>query len=109
MGSAESEAGRAVFASILNLEDASRIDRVRLVLDPDEVREAHTHDADMAICVTGGCLVLALGVGLDAQLEVRAGDYVLVPGGVMHREAAHEDGVEMVVAHLAPFATMPGD
>jgi quercetin dioxygenase-like cupin family protein len=103
----ESEAGRARFASLLNVEDASQVERFRLALDGNEVREAHSHDADMAIGVTRGCLVLSLGATLHERLDVRAGDYVLVPGGVVHREAALEEGVEMIVAHLEPAGTTP--
>jgi quercetin dioxygenase-like cupin family protein len=100
-------AGRALFASMLSAEDASRVDWSRLTLDRGEVRSRHVHDADMAVCVTRGCLVLSLGVGFSEQLEVRAGDYALVPGGMVHQEAALDDGVEMVVAHVAPLGTAP--
>jgi quercetin dioxygenase-like cupin family protein len=101
----ESEAGRTLFGSLLNIEDASHVERVRVGLDGGAVREAHSHDADMAICVTRGCLVLSLGEGLHERLEVRAGVYALVPGGVVHREAGLDEGVEMVVAHLALSST----
>jgi quercetin dioxygenase-like cupin family protein len=105
----ESESGRALCASLLNVEDAARIEQFRLVLEAGEVRSAHRHDGDMAIGVTRGCLVLSLGATLRERLEVRAGDYVLVPGGVVHEEAALDDGVEMVVAHLATFDTTSPD
>jgi quercetin dioxygenase-like cupin family protein len=112
----ESQAGLELFASLLRAEDASQVERSVLALGGDEVRAAHRHNADVALCVTRGCLVFSVGpvfeeqaslpsafaAGGAGELVLRPGDYLFVPAGVAHREAALQNGAELVVAHLVP-------
>ncbi len=57
----------------------------------------HHGDYDTAIYVLSGALRMESGPGGTDMLEARAGDFVFVPKGVIHREANPEDTESHVV------------
>jgi uncharacterized RmlC-like cupin family protein len=63
----------------------------------------HTHPGrDTYMYVVSGSLVLEFGPAGGERVEAQAGDFVLIPRGVVHREGttAGSNGVEAVLARI---------
>ena len=98
--------GRVVFASLFEEEpDANALSTFPVVHPPGTELATHRHTEGLAACVVSGAVTLVFGADGDGVVELEPGDYVWIRSGVMHDERTG-DGVEMVVAHLAPFETI---
>ena len=63
----------------------------------------HTHPGrDTYMYVVSGSLILEFGPGGGDRVEAAAGDFVLIPRGIVHREgtAAGSNGVEAVLVRV---------
>lgn len=102
----ESDEGRALFAKLLD----APVDRLQFFphsTPPGHDTERHVHTATVAAYLVSGEMEIATGPKYDRPIHVRAGDYLLIPEGLAHRESVLGDReVVFVVAHLRGFHTL---
>jgi quercetin dioxygenase-like cupin family protein len=101
---AESEDAREIFSSLLGAEGTTS----NLVLPPGTQLGPHRHTADVAAGVVSGAVTFVFGADGTGRVELGPGDYLWIAAGVMHDEET-SDGVELVVANIAPFETLTED
>lgn len=101
--------GAAFFASLFEERpQPEALTRSRTTLPAGTRLPTHRHPSAIAACVTGGRCTFVFGADGEDVVDLESGDYVWIRGGVMHDEQAGEDGVQMVVAALAPVESIEG-
>jgi len=101
----QSQTGLELFGSLLCAHERASVRHSVVSLVANEAQAMHQHSEDRAACITRGCLRIWVGPDDSEPLVLRPGDYLLVPAGVPHRAAALDEGVELVVARVAPLST----
>ena len=100
---AESEDARDVFGSLLGAEPAATSN---VVFPPGTATGPHRHTEQVAAGVVSGHVTFVFGSDGTGRFDLGPGDFVWISANVMHDEET-ADGVELVVARLAPSETLP--
>jgi uncharacterized RmlC-like cupin family protein len=103
---ADGDGALETFASLFEGNaDLTSIVSFPVVLAPGTRLAPHRHTAELAAGVVSGSMTFVFGADGTGRVDLGPGDYIWIREGVMHDEET-TDGVEMVVAHVAPFETL---
>ncbi len=103
---ADGDGALETFASLFEGDaDPTSVVSFPVVLAPGTRLAPHRHTADLAVGVVSGSMTFVFGADGTGRVELGPGDYISIRKGVIHDEET-TDGVEMVVAHVAPFETL---
>jgi quercetin dioxygenase-like cupin family protein len=101
--------GASFFASLFEERpDPAALERFRTSFSAGTRLPTHRHPDAVAACITRGRFTFVFGADGQDVVDLGAGDYVWIRGGVMHDEQAGDEDVEMVVASLGTVETIEG-
>jgi quercetin dioxygenase-like cupin family protein len=102
----ETQEARSVFSTLFEGQPPPEsFATFPVILPPGTHLAAHRHTSELAAGVVSGATTFVFGADGTGRVELGPGDYIWIREGVVHDEET-ADGVELIVAHVAPFDTL---